>query len=118
MVLHISEELAGAIQKEAQARGKSVEDFLKSAIQRERSFAERQKIEEEQGWWISLPLSERAKYEGEYIAIHEKKLVDHDKNETKLYARVREKYGKTPVLIMPAEGPQEIQIFSPRTSQK
>ena len=118
MVLQISEELAGAIQKEAQARGKTVEDFLKSAIQRERSFTERQKIEEEQEWWIGLPLSERAKFEGKYVAIHEKKLVDHDDNETKLYARVREKYGTTPVLIMPAEGLREIQIFSPHISRK
>jgi hypothetical protein len=109
MALQISEELARTIQKEAKAQGKSVEDFLRSAVQRERTLAERQKIEAEQQWWVSLPLSKRAKYEGEYIAIHNQKLVDHDINESKLYSRVREKYGKTPVLIMPAEGPREIQ---------
>lgn len=113
MALQISDELARTIQKEAEARGKTVEDFLKSAIQRERTLAERQKIEEEQEWWVNRPLTERAKYEGEFIAIHNRKLVDHDKSEKKLYSRVREKYGKTPVLIMPAEGPREIQIFSP-----
>lgn len=114
MALQISDELARTIQKEAKARGKTVEDFLRSAVQRERTLAERQKIEEEQEWWANLPLTERAKYEGEYIAIHNRKLVDHDKNENKLYSRVREKYGRTPVLIMPAEGPREVQIFSPR----
>ena len=107
MTLQISEELASIIQKEAQARGKTVEDFLKSAIQRERSLSDRQKIDEEQEWWMSLPLTERAKYEGKYVAIRERKLVDHDKNEIKLYTRVREKFGKIPVLIMPAEGPRE-----------
>lgn len=118
MVLHVSDELAGAIKKEAQARGKSVEDFLKSAIQRQRSLEERQKIETEQEWWMNRPLSKRAKYEGEYVAIHNKQLVDHDKNEVALYNRVREQFGKTAVLIMPAEGPRDFQIFSPRISQQ
>ena len=117
MVLQISEELAGVIQREAKTRGKTVEDFLKAAVQRERTLAERQKIDQEQEWWVGLPLTERAKYEGKYVAVHNKKLVDHDENEMKLYSRVREKYGKTPVLIMAAEGPREIRIFSPRIVQ-
>ena len=118
MDLQISEELASMIQKEAQARGKTVEDFLKSAVQRERSLADRQKIEEEQEWWLNLPLTDRAKYEGEYVAVHERQLVDHDKNEINLHTRVREKFGKTPVLIIPAEGPREVHIFSPRVSRE
>jgi hypothetical protein len=118
MVLHISEELADEIKKEAQARGKSVEDFLKSAIQRQRSFGDRQKIETEQEWWMNRPLSKRAKYEGEYVAIHNKQLVDHDKNEVAFYLRVREKFGNTAVLIIPAEGPRDVHICSLRTSQQ
>jgi len=118
MVLQISNELAGAIQQEAKLRGKTVEDFLKSAIQRERTLSDRQKIEQEQEWWTSLPLTERAKYEGEYIAVHNREVVDHDETEDELSSRVREKYGKVPVLIMPAEGPREVRIFSPRINQK
>ena len=118
MVLEITNELAGIIQQEAKIREKSVEDFLKTAIQRDRVLTARQKIEKEQEWWESLSLSKRAEYEGKYIAVHNKKLVDYDKNEKQLYARVREKYGKTPILIMPAEGPREIRIFSPRIIQR
>jgi len=118
MVLQISEELAGAIQQEAQTCGKTVEDFLKSAIRREPTLDERQKIEQEQERWSSLPLSERAKYDGEFIAVHTKKLIDHDKNETKLYGRVRKKHGNTPILIMRAEDPREIRIISPRIVQR
>ena len=114
MVLQISEELAGVIQKEAQTRGKTVEDFLKSTIQRERTLGEQQ----EQEWWSSLPLTERAKYDGEFIAVHNRKLIDHDQNEIKLYGRVRKKYGKTPILIMRAEGPREVRIYSPRIVQR
>ena len=118
MVLQISNELAGAIQQVAMLRGKTVEEFLKSAIQRERTLSDRQKIEQEQEWWTSLSLTERAKFEGEYIAVHDKKIVDHDENEDELSSRVREKYGRAPVLIMPAEGPREVRIFSPRVIRK
>ncbi len=114
MTLEITNELAGIIQREAKTRGKSIEDFLRIAIQRDRILTARQKIEEEQAWWESLPLEKRAKYAGKYIAVHNKKLVDSDKNENQLYARIRAKYGKTSVLIMPAEGVQEMRIYSPR----
>jgi hypothetical protein len=116
MELKISEELAVENQEEAKARGKTVEEFLKTVMQREKTIKERKKIEDEQEWWLSLPLSERVKYEGEFIAIHQLMVIDHDKNEAKLYARVRETHGNTPILIMPAEGPREITIFSPRIS--
>jgi len=112
--LQVSKELAGTIQREAKTRGMSVDDYLRSVIQRERTLKARQKIEQEQEWWLALPLSERAKYEGEFIAVHDQKLIDHDKDETALNRRIREKYGKTPVLVMPAEGPREIRIYSPQ----
>ena len=118
MVLEITNELAGVIQREARTRGKSVEDFLRIAIQRDRVLTARQKIEQEQEWWENLPLTKRAKYEGKYIAVHNKKLVDHDKSENQLYSRVREKYGKTSILIMPAEGAREIRIYSPQIIQR
>ena len=118
MALEITSELAGVIRREAKTHGKSVEDFLRFAIQRDRVLTARQKIEQEQEWWENLPLTKRAEYEGKYVAVHNKKLVDHDKNENQLYFRVREKYGKTSILIIPAEGPREIRIYSPRIIQR
>lgn len=112
--LQVSDKLAEEIRKEAEARGLPVEAFLRSAVRRERTLADRRKIEQEQEWWLKQPLSERAKYEGEYVAVHNQTLVDHDQDESALHNRIRAKYGKTPVLIMPAEGPREIRILSPR----
>lgn len=114
IALHVSEELAGVIKEEATTRGMSVEEFLRSAIKRERTLATRQKMEQDQTWWLALPLSKRVKYEGEFVAVHNQKLIDHDKDEETLYKRVRKKYGKTSVLVMPAEGPREIRVYSPR----
>lgn len=112
--LEISKKLAGEIQAEAKERGLPIEEFLRQSLQRERTLASRRKIEQEQAWWLNLPLSERAKYEGQFVAIHNQQLIDHSQDENALHQRIRTKYGKTPVLIMPAEGPKEINIYSPR----
>src|SRR3990170_3081704 len=98
--------------------GENVEVTVRrTAVQREQTLKARQKIEQEQEWWLNQPLKERAKYEGEFIAVHDQKLVDHDKDEAALYKRIRAKYGKTPVLVMPADGPGEIHIYSPRVGR-
>jgi hypothetical protein len=113
-LLQISEELAQTIQQAAHERKMSVEDYLIHVVRRERTLAQQQKIEQEQAWWLSQPLSERAKYEGQYIAVHEQRLVDYDQDKTALYRRIRDRYGKRAVLLMPAEGPKELHIYSPR----
>ncbi len=112
--LQVSDELAREISHEAEARGLPIEEFLKSVIRRERTLADRRKIEQEQAWWFSLPLDERAQYEWKCVAIHGQSLVDYDEDEATLYRRVRAKYGKTAVLVVPANGPREIYIRSPR----
>lgn len=113
-VLQISERLAGRIQREAKSRGVSIEKYLKLTIRRDRTLVARQKIEKEQEWWLTLSLSQRAKYEGKYVAVHNQKLIDYDEDEIALSRRIREKYGNIPILIIPAEGPREIHIYSPR----
>ncbi len=115
--LQISDDLAKMIRREAERHDQPIETFLKAVVERERTLADRRQLEREQEWWLSLPLRDRAKYEGEYVAIHDQTLVDHDKNEATLYQRIRAKYGRTPVLVMPAEGPREIRIYSPRILQ-
>jgi len=73
-----------------------------------------QKLEREQAWWSALPLHEREAYEGEFVAIHNQELVDHDKDKAALHHRIRARYGDTAILIMPAEGPRTIRIYSPK----
>jgi diadenosine tetraphosphatase ApaH/serine/threonine PP2A family protein phosphatase len=113
-ILDISPKLAHAIEVEAQDHGLSVEEFLRRTLQRERTLTARRKIEQEQAWWFSLPLSQRAAYEGQYVAVHNQRLIDHDYDLDRLHQRVRAQYGALPILVIPAEGPPEIHIFSPR----
>ena len=117
MVLQISEDLAQEIEQEAKQRGVSIEKFLQTVVRRDRTMAAREKIEREQTWWLQQPLEVRAKYQGQYIAVHKEELVDHDKNEKSLFQRIRLKYGNIPILIMPADAPKDIYIYSPRLEQ-
>jgi hypothetical protein len=117
VALQISQKLAGTIEQEAQERGLSVGAYLQIAVKRERALFARMKIEQEQEWWMNLSLKQRAKYDGEFIAVHNKKVVDHDKDQKALYKRVRGKLGNIPVLLMPAEGPKEIRIYSPKLAR-
>lgn len=80
----------------------------------ERTLLERSKIEREQTWWLGLPLSQRTEYEGEYVAVHNQQLVDHDSDNSVLHSRVRARYGHLAILIMPAAGPRGIVLRSPR----
>lgn len=114
VTLQVSQKLAGTIEQAAQERGLTVDAYLQIAVKREQALFARMKIEQEQEWWLSQPVKRRAKYEGEFIAVHRQRVVDHDKDQKELHKRIRGKFGNVPVLIMPAEGAKEIRIYSPR----
>jgi len=114
MTLEIPAALADAITTEARAQGLPVEDYVEAMLRRDRLAAERRVIEQEQAWWLSRPLSERARYEGQYIAVSGHQVIDSDADHQALRRRVRARLGRRPVLLMPAEGPREISIVSPR----
>jgi len=55
-------------------------------------------------------------YAGQYIAMYQGEVVDHDEDSGGLWQRVRKRYGKEPVLITPVlqEARQTIVVRSPR----
>ena len=57
-----------------------------------------------------------AKYSGQYIAMRDGKVIDHDGDLSSLHQRVRARFGNAPVLITPvtAEPVQEFRIRRPR----
>jgi len=60
---------------------------------------ERQKISEESAMYRQQFPELKKKYLGQYIAMHQGKVVDHDTDEDALWQRVRQRYGRTPVLV-------------------
>ena len=76
--------------------------------------AQRKKIDAEAEWWRAVSPETRAGYAGEFVAIHDRQVVDHDRDEDTLRKRIRAKFGKTAVLLAPAEGQRELRIVSTR----
>jgi hypothetical protein len=57
----------------------------------------------EQEAWFARPAAERKRYAGEYVAVHEGQVVDHDADQRALFLRMRSRYGRRPVLIVRAD---------------
>lgn len=57
----------------------------------------------EQAAWFARPWEERKPFQGEYVAVHDGWVVDHDPDQWALYVRVRRQYGAAPVLIVHAD---------------
>lgn len=115
--LILSEPLASEIRHEAEAQGLSVERLIEAALRRYRFEAQRRKINAEAEWWRAVPTEIRQRYIGEFVAVHNRAVVDHDSDEDILRARIRAKYGKVAVLLAPAEGRRELRFVSTRLAR-
>ena len=60
-------------------------------------------LAQEQAGWYALAAEERSHYRGEYVALHQGQVVDHDPKQRVLYIRIRERYGHAPVPILYAD---------------
>lgn len=74
------------------------------------------KIADEMAYFVAHHAELRQQYENEFVAIHQRRVVDHDKNRISLRNRIRNMYGKKAILITPVtETPvQEFVVRSPR----
>lgn len=57
----------------------------------------------EQNAWFAKPMEERQRYHGEYVAVRNGEVVDHDPDRQTLYLRVRARFGRHPALITYAD---------------
>ena len=60
---------------------------------------ERQKISEESAIYRKRHAEIKEKFLGEYIAMHEGEVVDHDEDMERLWRRIRQRFGRTPIMI-------------------
>lgn len=73
---------------------------------------EREKIHQESEAFIAQHNELLKTKKGQYVALHEGKVVDHDQDGRVLYVRIRNKYGRTPILIRQVtEQNQRVLIF-------
>ncbi len=108
-------DLHETLEKDAEREARSVNEIVNEAV--ERYLHERQiaKLDAEIAAFEKL----RQKYLGQWVAIHEQKLIDHDSDRAALYKRVRATYGRTAILIRQVtERPDnEIWLRTPSTGK-
>jgi len=113
----LNEKLAQDIRWEADRQGLQVEQLLTKALQYQQQLYRSQRLKDELSWYESQPLDYRAQFVGEFVAVCNHAVVDHDSDRRALNRRISQEYGFTPVLVIPAEGPREIRVYSPKVEQ-
>ena len=115
IVLH--EPLASPLRLDAEAEGLPVENLIEAALRHYRFQSQRKKLAAEAAWWQNAGPQLHAQFTGEFVAVHQHAVIDHDRDETMLRQRVRARFPKTAVLIAPAHGRRELRMISTGLSQ-
>lgn len=100
----------------AEEENKEISELVNEALRKYLWEARERKIERETEAYRTLHAELKQRFSGEYVAIHDGELVDHDADRRALSRRVRQKYGNAAVLITPVEDEpeREFLILSPR----
>lgn len=95
---------------------KEVSDLVNEALKYYLWTAKERKIDQEMEAYRAMHAELKRRFLGQYVAVHDGKLVDHDTDRGALSRRVRQEYGNVAVLITPVEEEpeREFTILSPR----
>ena len=112
-------ELVERLAQIAAEQSTTAEELLSTAISEFLDKMARQKIHTESESFKTIHADLMAKYMGQYVAIHNGQVVDHDEEARTLYLRIREQYGHIPILIRPVTDKPERQLVfrSPRLTR-
>jgi predicted transcriptional regulator len=100
-------ELIKQIERLAQTTSQSVEKVLETAVHTYLDELERETIHTETEAFWAMHDELLKKYPDQHVALHQGKVIDHDKDASCLEKRVRERFGWQPVLIAPVKsGPR------------
>lgn len=91
------------LEREAQSQARDVNELVNETLANYLKARRHERIQDEIRAYIGLHAKLIEKYLGEWVAIYEHQLVDHDPETINLYRRVRAKYGNAPVLIRQVE---------------
>jgi hypothetical protein len=92
------------------------EELLETAVRSYLRQIEREKIKAEAEAFRSMHAELTEKYPGQHVAIHAGKVIDHDEDFQALHSRIRQRFGRQPILIRRVEAePERVLVFrSPR----
>jgi hypothetical protein len=102
-VVTVEPELYRRVEEAAQEQRASIDQVLAEAVRLYLWEQERHKIEQEGAAYRRQHAAIKAQYLGQYIAVHEGQVVDHDPDFAALRRRIHQQYGHTPVMITRVE---------------
>jgi len=85
----------------AQETNRDATQIVEAAVQAYLDQLEQEKIHEETEAFWAMQVDLATRYPGEYIAVHQGQVVDHDPDIVRLEQRVAEQLGEVAVLIAP-----------------
>ena len=108
--------LAESLQQAADRQGTSLEEMLNQLVQKYLSESRQTLLQAEMARYQAHHSELKADYLGQHIAFYEGRVIDHDADPSALVHRVRQQYGRQPVLFVQVEDQaiQEYVIRSPR----
>lgn len=89
------------IEHVARETNRDTTQVVEVAVQAYLDQLEQEKIHEETEAFWNMQAELVAKYEGEYVAVHQGQVVDHDSDLFRLEQRVVKHFGESAVLIAP-----------------
>ncbi len=102
--------LVAEIMEIAEQEGQSATAVVIEAVQRYIALHRQKRIQAETEAWYRLPAAQRERYAGQYVAVTGGQVVDSDPERLALHYRVKERYGREPVLIMEG-GDQAMPVY-------
>ena len=109
--------LVEAVYQVAAKEGLNGDDFVAEAVRHRLAVYRQKRIWAETERWYALPVETRKQYAGKFVAMYEDAIVDSDPNRAILYFRVRERFGRQPVLII-AGGDQPMPVYRIRSPRR
>ena len=103
----IESQLYSRIEQAADEQKIGIDRILTDALRRYLWELDRRKISAESQVYQRRHAELKAQYQGRYIAMHGGQVVDHDSDVTALRERVRQRFGRRPVMIILVEAVAE-----------
>ena len=100
-------DLEASLEQEAERRDTSVNVLVSEAVRDYIDKLHMKKLEQEIDAFRAMHEELKQEYFGEWVAFHERKLVDHDADKSALLRRVRAQYSRATVLVRQVENEPE-----------
>lgn len=107
------------LEQDAQQEGRDVDDLINEAVARYLRERQQAKLDREITAYQTMHEELLREHAGEWVAIHRQTMIDHDTDRAALYRRIRQRYGRTSVLLreVTADPVEEVWVRTPTTGR-